>query len=113
MARKKKPEGETQEQAEQRVQFERIANRPNRSEKVSWQRKEDNLVKLLAQLQPIEDEIFDIIIQKKQPLLDEVQELREMMVNECIHPFEHLTVNKDGNVECKFCYRELGFVEGD
>lgn len=107
MARKKKPEDETEIQAEERVLFEQISNNADRSEKVSWNRKMDNMVRLMALLEPIEQEILKIIGDKKLPLLDEIQELREVMVNECVHPFEYLATTDKG-VECKFCYKVMG-----
>ena len=54
MARKKKPVGETKEQAEERRLLEAVANNANRSEKTSWNRKMKNMVELLTELRPIE-----------------------------------------------------------
>ena len=106
MARKKKPENETDEQREQRLLFESVANHANRSEKTSWNRKMDNMIKLIAQLRPIEEKIMEIYRDEKQPLLDKIAELREVMVKDCVHPYEHLVL-KDGYVECKFCGKRL------
>ena len=105
MARRKKPVGETPEQAAERRQKEAIANAANRSEKTSWNRKMENMVKLLATLRPIEQKILDLQRQKF-PIMDEVHELREIMVNECIHPYDQLVVKED-HVLCKFCNRRL------
>lgn len=113
MARKKKPENETEIQSEERVLFEQIANKPERSEKVSWNRKMDNLVRLMAQLEPIEQKLLEIISNEKLPLMDQVQELRETMVNECVHPFEYLATTAAGEVECKFCYKILAMAQND
>ncbi len=106
MARRKKPENETPEQAAERNLFESIANHANRSEKTAWKRKFVNIGKLIEQLKPIEEKILDIYENEKQPLLDQVHDLRQVMVKECIHPFEHL-VQKNGYVECKFCNRKI------
>jgi hypothetical protein len=111
MARRKKPENETKEQAEQRLLFESIANHANRSEKTAWKRKLKNMNELLEQMQPIEEKILDIIREEKQPLMDKIAELRALMVKECIHPYEHL-VEKDGFVECKFCGKKLKAPHG-
>ena len=116
MARRKKPENETP--AEQRVRRikEAISNHANRSEKVSWNRKMDNMVKLIAKLRPVEQKILEIMAEEKFPLLDKVQELREIMVKECVHPYEHLVIQFD-HVECKFCDKKLSipleFVDGE
>ena len=105
MARRKKPTGETPEQAVERRQKESIANVANRSEKTSWNRKMENMVKLLAKIRPIEQKILNLH-REKLPLLDEVHELRQTMVNECVHPFDQLIVKED-HVLCKFCNRKL------
>lgn len=105
MARMKKPEKETQDQAVERRQTENIANKATRGEKTSWYRMMDNMVKLIAKLRPIEDKLLELSAQKI-PILDEIAELRAKMVKECVHPFEHL-VSKDGFTECKFCGTKL------
>lgn len=105
MARRKKPEEETVGETTYRRVREEISNAANRSEKTSWNRKMDNMVKLLAALRPIEDQIIELQA-KKIPLFDEIQLLRIQMVKECIHPFEYLIV-KDTHVSCKFCEKNL------
>lgn len=105
MARRKTPTDETSEQKVERQLKETVANGPSRSEKVSWNRKMDNMVKLMTQLTPIEEEIIALQA-KKIPIFDEIQELRTLMVTECIHPFEYLEV-KDDHIECKFCGKKI------
>lgn len=111
MARRKKPENETAEQATERNLFERISNHANRSEKTAWKRKLTNMGKLLEKIHPVEEKILAIMKNEKQPLLDEIYSLRQIMVKECIHPYEHL-VQKDGHVECKFCNRRINTING-
>ena len=82
-----------------------ISNAPDRSAKTAWNRKMDNMVKLLAKLSPIEQDIIRLQGQKM-PIFDEVQQLRETMVSECIHPQQYLT-RVDGVVLCKFCQRRI------
>jgi len=109
MAKKKKPESETFEQAKEREIFEQISNMADRSEKTAWNRKMDNMVKLITKLQPVEEKILKIIHEEKIPIQDEIQNLRAIMVNECIHPFEYL-VSKDGIVYCKFCEKKMSVI---
>lgn len=111
MARRKKPKNETEEQIEQRLLMERISNVANRSEKTAWKRKLNNMEKLLDELRPIEEKIITIIAEEKQPMLDKIAELRTIMVNDCVHPYEHLCV-KDVYVECKFCNKKLKVPDG-
>jgi hypothetical protein len=115
MARQRKPDNETPEQAHTRQLLETIANNANRSEKTSWNRKMDNMVKLIAKLRPLEEKILEIEGQKL-PIIDEIQELRQLMVKECIHPFDHLTFFEN-HVRCKFCEKRISiprdFVDDD
>jgi hypothetical protein len=109
MARRKKPEGETAEQARSRRVIETISNAATRSEKVSWDRKMDNMVRLMAKLRPLEEQIVDLMA-KKQPIFDEIAALRTEMVSDCIHPFTHLVLkHTDGGefAECKFCMKRF------
>jgi len=111
MARRKKPENETPEQAEERLLFETISNHADRSEKTAWKRKLVNMERLIEELRPVEEKILGIIKNEKQPILDQIQALRQEMVKDCVHPFEHL-IQKDGYVECKFCNRRIKVPNG-
>ena len=114
MARRKKPEGETMEEARVRLLLSAVADNSTRSEKVSWDRKMDGMVRLLSTLTPIEDKITALLA-KKMPIIDEIQVLRDDMVDDCVHPYSHLVLktNSTGDeyVECKFCNRK--FSVGD
>ena len=101
MARRKKPENESDNETQVRRAKDSIADNASRSEKVSWDRKMDHMVRLMAKLRPLEDKILALQAQKT-PILDEIAILREDMVRECIHPFTNLT-DKDGKIHCKFC----------
>lgn len=110
MARRKAPEVETKEETQTRRTLEQIADAATRSEKVSWDRKMDNMVTLLAKLRPIEDKIIDLMAEKT-PIMDEISELRLTMVKECVHPFTHLLDKGDGTAECKFCGRTFNVMK--
>ena len=105
MARKRKPKNETEDEGLIRQTLETVSNVANRSEKTSWNRKMNNMVKLMSKLTPIENKILELQAQKE-PLLDQVAELRGTMIHECIHPFEYL-VYKEDHILCKFCERRL------
>lgn len=90
---------------ETKKHLERIANTASRSDKVSWNRKMDNMIRLLAKIKPIEDEILDLHA-KKTEVVDEIAELRRVMVAECIHPFNYLVEHED-YVLCKFCDKKI------
>ena len=105
MSRRKKPVDETLDETTLRLIKEEIANNANRSEKTSWNRKMDNMVKLLAEIQPIEDKIIELQ-ERKIPIFDEIQNLRKEMLRDCVHPFEYVLVEVD-HAKCKFCERKL------
>lgn len=105
MARKKKPVGESAEETQIRQTLEKVANTANRSEKTSWNRKMNNMVALLAELRPIEEQILELTAAKHE-VFDRIQVLRNVMVQECIHPFEQL-IHKGTYAECKFCNRRV------
>jgi hypothetical protein len=106
MSRMKKPENETEEQVKIRHIFESVSNHATRSEKTAWERKRTNMDKLIKQLSPLEDKIMEIRA-KMEPIYDEIAELRTLMVEECIHPFDMLLYNDDQTIRCKFCEKLL------
>jgi len=111
MARRKNPENETTEEKNIRQHLDGVADNSSRSEKVSWNRKMDNMVKLMASLRPIEEEIVRLSNQKI-PVFDEIQELRKVMVLECVHPFDYL-LHKEDHISCKFCNKNLSIPTVD
>lgn len=111
MARMKKPENETTDQAQVRRLLETVSNHATRSEKTSWERKRTNMTKLVKQLRPLEDKIMEIRA-KMQPIYDEISELRSLMVEECVHPYDMLVYNEDATtVTCKFCEKTMKPME--
>lgn len=81
--------------------LEVIFKNTNKNEKLAWARKKKKMDDIIEKLRPIETAILDLMAQK-QPILDEIAELRKTMVRECIHPPEVL-VHHGNSVECKFC----------
>jgi hypothetical protein len=99
---------ETPEQTSIREYFEVISNKASRSEKISWDRKMDNMVQLIAKLKPIEEQVLELLA-LKQPVMDQIADLRKEMVSDCVHPITHLAY-KDEFAECKFCNRKFAVV---
>lgn len=111
MARTRKPEDETEEQAEVRRVLDTISNHATRSEKTAWNRKRKNLEDLVKKLRPMEDEILAIRV-KMQPIYDEVAILRGDMAQDCVHPRDMLVYSADKkHVECKFCGLKMKLVD--
>jgi hypothetical protein len=111
MARRKRPENETEEETEIRRIMETIAGAATRNEKVSWNRKMDNMEGLVNQIRPLEDEITNLMA-KKVPIMDDISKLRQDMITDCVHPFINL-VYKEDYVECKFCYKKFVVNEAE
>lgn len=106
MARQKRAEDETAAQADERRLMEKISNTANRSDKVSWNRKMDNMIKLVGKVNGLQGQIQTLELEKE-PVLDDIAVLRATMINECVHPYDQL-VFVEGNVShCKFCDRNI------
>lgn len=111
MPRRKKPQNETEKEAQIRRELESVANVASRSEKTSWNRKMNNMVKLLTYLEPIQDQLLQLHAQEMD-ILDEINILRAVMVKECVHPYDHL-LHEGDYIKCKFCEKKLGLSKND
>lgn len=110
MAVKRKPDNETPEQRHERILKESVSNHATRSEKTSWSRKRLNLEKLInKEIRSREERILDLQ-QELRPFYDQVKDMREEMVDTCIHPFDHLVLLESGGVYCKFCNKTMAKV---
>jgi len=84
-----------------------IRSHMEKADILSWRRKKEKIEKMVEEvIQPIEDEILALIL-KKQPLMDELLELRTAMVATCIHPEDLLVEDEDGTLFCNFCNKRL------
>lgn len=103
MARRRQPDDETPTARRVREMMEVISTISPRPEKVAWNRQQDNMAALLAQVEPIYEQIRELHAQK-QPLMDQIERLRARLVAECVHPYDMLTYDDAaGVVVCKFC----------
>lgn len=82
-----------------------IASYSKNDAKLAWRRKKKKLESRVEDLRPYEEKILELI-QEKQPIMDEIEKLRQTMVQECIHPKDQL-VHKGTHVECKFCNKTI------
>ena len=96
--------------AEEQALFKQISTLATRSERSSWERKLNNLMAVMVKLKPIEDQIIALNAQRG-PILDELNEIRTMMVHTCVHPQEQLVMQEVDVVQCKFCNRRLKLVK--
>ena len=92
--------------------IQRVSTHRDKNERLSWKRKKDKLELLIAELEPIDDKILDIILHEKYPILDKIETLREEMVKECIHPKDML-VHHGTFLVCKFCEGKIGLAKTD
>jgi hypothetical protein len=89
----------------QEEELDAVASFPDKNQKLAWKRKRKRIVELIGRIEPYEEQIRDLIL-KKQPIMDQIDEVRAAMVKDCIHPREEL-VHKGTHIECKFCQRKL------
>lgn len=87
---------------------DKVYSHSTRSERISWKRKLAKLEKLRDELAPIEQKILEIIENEKYPVLEKIEDLRKVMVAECVHPPEYLVVDVDySHAVCKFCQKSI------
>lgn len=86
-------------------QLDKVAKFAHKNQRLSFRRKSERMATLLERIQPIEEKILDLILQKT-PIMDDIEEVRRAMLHECVHPRDQL-VHKGKYVLCKFCTREL------
>lgn len=73
--------------------------------KLAWNRRVKKMNELIEQVRLYEDRILEIV-REKQPFLDEVSELRNEMMKECIHPKDQL-VHIGTYIHCRFCEKKI------
>ena len=83
-----------------------IANQAVQADKTAWNRKYSNMQILVAQMNELSNKILELE-EQKMPIYDEIVELRAQMIQECIHPQDHL-VETDDMITCKFCDNRFG-----
>jgi transcriptional regulator with GAF, ATPase, and Fis domain len=82
-----------------------VANHATLSDRISWTRKHDNMQKLIAQIHPVEEQIIELRASIL-PIYDEINQLRQIMVEECVHPIDMLVLHNN-YIECKFCNKKF------
>lgn len=93
---------------EVQLQLQKVARVPH-NDKVSFNRKRAQIEALVAAIHPIEQQIRDLTTRRQQ-LFDQISEVRQKMVDTCIHPIDQLQYNVDGTVTCKFCNRRYADI---
>lgn len=90
----------------------KICNHAKRNEKTAWERKRKKLSMLIdEQLAPLEEQERAIIL-KKIPILDQIELVRQQMVETCIHPYDELVYNSNAQIfTCKFCEARINVSE--
>jgi GTP1/Obg family GTP-binding protein len=92
-------------------QLDAISKHADKNERLAWIRKMKKLQELVTTLEPFEQQIFEIIM-KKQPIVDEINDIRNELVKVCIHPKDSLA-HLDTHAICKFCNRKISLPEVD
>lgn len=85
--------------------FEKISNISPNNDKLAWRRLYKELQRHLIEYETINNEFLEVKT-KRMTLNKTINEMREKMVNECVHPKTEL-VYKGDHVVCKFCEKRL------
>jgi len=102
MARQKINKSESEKDKKERLDIELITKKISKNDKLNWKRSYDKMHRILVtELQPLEEQIINLQVLKI-PVFDKITEIRNKLVNECIHPKDML-IHKGNYIECKFC----------
>ena len=91
--------------AEQERDLKTVSNVKDKNEKLSWARQQKKIEDMVANMQPLEDRILALNLER-QTHLDKILELRRQMIKTCIHPRNSL-VHNVSHILCKFCNAKL------
>lgn len=86
-------------------QLSTVALHHGKNEKLAFNRKIKKMEGLIESIRDYEQMILDIV-KNKQPIADDIRELRAEMVKECIHPKDHL-IHCGTYIFCKFCEKKI------
>lgn len=85
-----------------------ISSAVPKNDRMAWLRLNRELNKHLAELDEINPSWMELT-SKRQHILDHVDELRDKMISECIHPEDQLTL-REGKLHCAFCNRRVRVI---
>lgn len=86
-------------------ELETVARFADKNQRLAWKRKMDRMDELLERIRPIEEKKLELIYEA-QPIHDEIERVRQLMVKECVHPMDYI-VHKGDHILCKFCKSRL------
>ena len=89
--------------------LKKISTYREKKERLSWNRKRNSLEALVDKLNSINDSIMELM-EKKNVLFDEIQDIRKIMMAECVHPLDMLIPLSD-SAKCKFCNKIIKINE--
>ena len=101
--------------------LEKLKSNFEKAEILAWKRKqkkmqelidgklEDIQSKILVSFDSNSNSILDLFL-ARQPILDEISDIRTEMVSTCIHPEEMLIEQDNDVILCKFCNKQLKII---
>ena len=90
----------------EKSQKQKIYDAVCKGDRNSWNRKRRIMDDVLDRIRPVEDQIA-ILKSRMEPDYARLTELRDEMLEDCIHPEDYLVGLEDGTVICKFCERRV------
>jgi len=90
--------------------LEKLKSNFEKAEILAWKRKQKKMQELIdGKLEDIQSKILDLFL-ARQPILDEITDIRTEMVSTCIHPEEMLIEQDNDVILCKFCNKQLKII---
>ena len=106
------PEIELEEEIVSEVDFKKmskaISSAVPKNDRMAWLRLNRELNKHISELDEINPMWLELT-SKRQHVLDHIDELRDKMIAECIHPEDHLTL-RNSELHCSFCNRRVRII---
>lgn len=93
------------DETEAQRELQEVSKFADKNQRLSWRRKRKRIDELITRLEPFQEKKLELILDM-QPLMDDIEAVRTKMIDECVHPLDHL-IHKGTHIECKFCNSKI------
>lgn len=98
------------DETEAQRELQEVSKFADKNQRLSWRRKRKRIDELITRLEPFQEKKLELIL-SMQPLMDDIEAVRTKMIDECVHPLDHL-IHKGTHIECKFCNSKIKIQNG-
>jgi hypothetical protein len=98
------------DETEAQRELQEVSKFADKNQRLSWRRKRKRIDELITRLGPFQEKKLELIL-SMQPIMDDIEAVRTKMIDECVHPLDHL-IHKGTHIECKFCNSKIKIQNG-